>query len=87
MNDGRRAYAKLVRALEGARQAFARRSVEDAFTLVGDAHDWAKETGNPWTAELDDLAESLGRAVAIFRDAEEAFDALFPDDEGSGDPE
>jgi hypothetical protein len=84
VNPRQNALAKLVCALDAVRQAFARHDVEDAFYALSDAHGWALTAGNPWTAELGDMAQEVGSATHTMRDVEEKFDALFPDDESEG---
>jgi hypothetical protein len=80
-------YRLLVLAIEAAHRAFAEGKVVDAFYLVDDAARWARAVGNPWAGELGDMMEELGSAVRILHDAAEKFDALFPEDEPSGDPD
>jgi hypothetical protein len=81
------AYRLLVLAIASAHRAFAEGKVVDAFYSVDDAARWARAVGNPWSGELSDIVEELGSAVRVFRDAAEKFDALFPEDEPSGDPD
>jgi hypothetical protein len=83
MNDDRNAYARLVAAIDTVRKAFVRGSVADAAYALDDARHWALVVGNPWAAELGDMAAELGPAACAFRDVEDRFGALFPE----GDPD
>jgi hypothetical protein len=87
MNYGRDAYVMLVRSIAGARQAFRAGLIADAVGLLDDARHWALMVGNPWTVELGEMVNELDPALGTFRDIEERFDALFPEDEPSGDPD
>jgi hypothetical protein len=76
--------ARLDVVVHSARQAFADGKILDVFHTVGDACEWAKLADCPEATELDGLVRDLGRVAAGFRDAEEAFDRLFPLEKGSG---
>jgi hypothetical protein len=73
--------ARLVFALDAVRRAFRDGAIEPALAALEKARLWALAADVPWACDLDGMIGDLEPALRQFRDIEERFDTLFPEDD------